>query len=82
MEKYGYHRREITKGIYGDISKVQEEVDEYSDAKEQGILLMELQELSDIYGALEELSKTYNITMEDLKKMSDATKRAFKIGKR
>jgi hypothetical protein len=76
--EYGYHKKEITKGVYGEFSKVQEEVEEYLDAKEQGIILMEMQELSDIYGALE----SYSLTMEDLKKMSDATYRAFKTGKR
>ncbi len=80
--EYGYHKREITKGVFGEISKVQEEVEEYLDAKEQGILLMELQELSDIYGALEALCASYAITMEDLKKMSEATNRAFRSGKR
>jgi len=44
-----YHKSKIKKGVLGEISKVQEEVDEYIDAKEQGIYIMELLELSDIY---------------------------------
>ncbi|MCK9447224.1 hypothetical protein M0Q50_10275 [bacterium] len=78
----GYHNRKITKGTYGEISKLQEELEEYLDAQEQGIIIMELLELSDIYGALEAVLIKYNISMEDLKKMSDVTKRAFKNGKR
>ena len=77
-----YHKRNITKGILGDISKVQEEIEEYLDAKEQKCYIMELVELSDIYGALESLCETYKISMEDLKIMSDITKRAFKSGDR
>ena len=77
-----YHKKEIKKGVLGKISKVQEEVDEYIDAKEQGIYIMELLELSDIYGALESLARSYNLTMHDLQKMSDATKEAFKDGTR
>jgi hypothetical protein len=78
----GYHITKITKGTYGQISKVQEELDEFIDAKEQGIVIMEMLELSDIYGALESVTETYGINMEDLKRMSDVTKRAFKSGKR
>ena len=78
----GYHITKITKGTYGQISKVQEELDEFLDAKKQGIVIMEMLELSDIYGALESVTETYGINMEDLKRMSDVTKRAFKSGKR
>jgi hypothetical protein len=80
--EYGYHKRKITKGTYGEISKLQEEIEEYIDAQEQGIMIMELLELSDIYGALEAVLEKYHISMEDLKKMSDVTKRAFKTGQR
>ena len=78
----GYHKNKIVKGVYGDISKVQEEIDEYVDAKEQGVTIMETLELSDIYGALEAVADKYKLSMLDLKKMSDLTKDAFKSGKR
>lgn len=39
-------------------------------------------ELADIYGALEALAKTHDLTMKDLKIMSDITKGAFKDGTR
>lgn len=78
----GYHLTKIKKGEIGDISKVLEECHEYIDAKNQNCKIMETLELSDIYGALELLAETYNLSMSDLKTMSDITKRAFKEGKR
>lgn len=78
----GYHKRKIVRGTLGEISKVQEEVDEFIDAKEQGIIIMEMLELSDIFGALEALAHTYDLSIDDLKKMSDATKEAFEDGTR
>ena len=41
-----------------------------------------MMELSDIYGALEAIAEKYQLTMDDLKKMSDSTKRAFKMEQR
>lgn len=62
----GYHKSKIKKGTLGTISKVQEEIDEYVDAKQQGIRIMEQLELADIYGALEELARMeYDLTMDD-----------------
>lgn len=78
----GYHIRTINKGTLGTISKVREEVEEFIDASEQKCRIMEEIELSDLYGALEALAATYNLTMEDLKTMSDITKRAFTDGSR
>lgn len=78
----GYHLKQIKKGIVGDISKLIEEIEEFKDAMDQNCRIMMEIELSDIYGALEELTKNHNLTMEDLKTMSDITKRAFKDGSR
>lgn len=77
----GYHVRSIRQGKYGDITKVIEECEEYRDASEQGVKLMML-ELADVYGALEAVAANMNLTMEDLRKMSDVTKRAFAVGHR
>lgn len=49
----GFHKREIKKGVYGELSKIQEELDEVFDAEEQGQDLMLLIELSDMVGAIE-----------------------------
>jgi hypothetical protein len=78
----GYHKRKIQKGELGKISKIIEEIEELEDAEEQNCKIMAQVELADIYGALEEYAKTYNLTMDDLKSMSDITKRAFNDGSR
>jgi hypothetical protein len=80
----GYHKAIITKGTIGEISKIQEELDELKDAEDQGVVLMAQIELSDLYGSIEAyLEKHYpTITMDDLKKMSNLTRAAFKSGER
>jgi hypothetical protein len=80
----GYHLREIKRGEYGEISKIEEELDELKESLEQGNVIMAMCELSDIYGAMNGyLEKHFpDITMEDLKTMSYATKRAFEDGSR
>lgn len=81
--KEGYHITSITRGVFGEVSKIEEEVQELKDAVRQNSKIMALVELSDLYGAIEEyLVKTYNLSMEDLKIMSNITKRAFKNGHR
>lgn len=79
----GYHIREITKGSFGDFSKIQEEWEELLDAHEQGGKILELVELSDLYGAIEGyLQSKYGMTMIDIKQMSEMTSSAFREGKR
>lgn len=83
MKNPGYHITKIDKGILGEFSKIREELEEALDAQVQNCVIMELVELSDMYGAIEAyIQKRYNITMNDLKIMSDITKRAFKNGRR
>lgn len=83
-ERGSYHVAIIAKGVVGEISKIVEEVHELEDASLQGNKVMCLCELSDIYGAIEcYLQKhTPSITMGDLAVMSNATKEAFKNGRR
>lgn len=78
----GYHKREIKKGVLGFPSKIREELEEYEDAVEQGIVIMAVCELADLYGALKAKAEKHGLTMEDLRLMSDATERAFKDGSR
>lgn len=84
QENPGYHINQIKKGILGEISKIQEEVDELADAQAQGSVIMELVELSDLYGAIELYLKVHHpeITMNDLAIMSKITQRAFQSGHR
>lgn len=71
-----FHIDDITRGIYGTISKLEEEILEFKDAIKQDSLIMANLELADMYGALEGLANSNNLSMLDLKKMSDITKRA------
>lgn len=78
----GYHKRKIKKGKLGELSKIQEELDELKDAEEQGVKILIHCELADLYGALEAYSSKKGLTMLDLKAMVNLTKSAFKEGKR
>jgi phosphoribosyl-ATP pyrophosphohydrolase len=78
----GYHNREIPRGVYGEFSKIKEEFLESEDAFEQGNKIMLLVELSDLIGAIESFSEKNNISLDDLIKMKNATKRAFSDGTR
>lgn len=77
-----YHIKEIKKGVLGEASKIQEELDELNDAIDQDVKIMVHLEMSDLYGALESMAEKQGLTMSDLKRMSDVTKRAFRSGER
>lgn len=81
---HGYHIAKITRGVYGEDSKIYEEVDEFADALDQGIAIMALVELSDVIGAIKGwLAKHHpSITLDDLIAMSVVTDRAFETGAR
>lgn len=80
----GYHIMDIPRGHYGEASKVMEEALEFQDAVNQGVVLMALVELSDLYGAIQGYLEQHfpGLTMEDLAKMSEVTRRAFASGTR
>jgi hypothetical protein len=78
----GYHKKEIEKGVIGEFSKITEEYQELQDAHEQQNKVLQICELTDLIGAIEEYAKQFNLTIEDLKSFSDMTKSAFKEGKR
>lgn len=80
----GYHVTEIKRGILGEVSKIEEEFNEFQDATMQGVAIMQLIELSDLLGAIEAWLENYhpNITLNELAKMKDVTRRAFESGKR
>lgn len=67
----GFHKREIQKGTYGELSKIQEELEEAFDAEEQGQDLMLLIELSDMIGAIEGVAKKYGFDLERLQKFAE-----------
>lgn len=80
----GYHLSSIQKGVPGEPSKIFEECEEFMDSIDQGVSIMALVELADMLGAVElYLAKHHpTITLNDLKSMSDVTKRAFQNGHR
>lgn len=80
----GYHLTDIARGKIGELSKVLEEVNEAIDAEKQGVKLMVLIELSDLYGAIQAYLEKHapDTTMEDLSAMSVVTRRAFAAGHR
>ena len=77
-----YHTKEIPKGELGKFSKIKEEFLEFEDAVNQGDLILQFCELSDMIGAIEAYIGPRGLDLEDLKKFSDKTKAAFKSGKR
>lgn len=78
-----YHVREIPTGVYGDFSKIQEEYTELVDAIEQGSRILELVELSDLYGAIEGyIEKHFDMTMDDIRHMAEITRSSFQDGTR
>ncbi len=79
----GYHTRKIDKGVIGEFSKIKEEFEELTDAYEQSDNVLQICELTDLIGAIEEYSlKKFNLSLDDLTKFSNKTKEAFKEGNR
>lgn len=78
----GYHKRRIERGVFGEISKIREELEELEDAAEQEVKVMVGSELSDLYGALREYANKQGFTMLDLEKMADISKQVFESGYR
>lgn len=78
-----YHIRNIERGEFGEASKIREEFEEFEDSMEQDNPVMGLVELADMIGAIEAFTlKHYNVSLDDLLVMKDATKRAFEDGTR
>lgn len=78
----GYHIQDIPKGTLGTASKIMEEALEFQDAIDQGCRVMAIQELADLYGAMDAYLLQFNLTMSDLATMSAVTTRAFQSGRR
>jgi hypothetical protein len=80
--KYGYHTVPIKKGVLGEISKIQEEIDELRDAEAQGVRILVMCELADLFGAIRAYALKYGLKMRDLHAMSKLTRNAFELGVR
>lgn len=77
-----YHLAEINPGVFGTISKIQEELDEIKDSVTQNNRIMTGVELADLIGAIEEFATNHGYSLNDLIVMKDATKRAFESNHR
>jgi len=79
----GYHIK-IKKGTLGQISKIQEELDELSDAHSQNVKILILCEVADLVGAIQAYldANFTGITVHDAIKMAELTKSAFIEGER
>ena len=83
-EPIGYHLVEPPRGVFGEVSKIEEELAEFKDALTQRCSLMALLELADLIGAIEGWLDRYHpsIALSDLLAMASITKRAFRAGHR
>lgn len=78
-----YHTVHIPKGVYGEHTKILEEVLEFEDALKQGNPILVLCELADLVGAIGGyVEKHHNITLEDIIKMTKLNRKAFEDGHR
>ncbi len=84
LDRPGYHLVSIPRGELGELSKIQEELDELKDAMAQGSRVMAAVELSDMLGAVQAFLDRHlpGTTMQDLLAFSSITQRAFINGRR
>lgn len=66
----GFHKRHIPKGVYGELSKIREELEEAEDSEEQGQGLMLQIELSDMIGAIRGVAESRGWDFDSLVKFS------------
>jgi hypothetical protein len=77
----GYHLRDIPRGVFGEVSKITEEYEEFLESLEQKNPIMAMVELSDMIGAIEGYAeKHFKISLDDILALKNATQRAFKSG--
>lgn len=77
-----YHKLKIHKHHHNSPYKIQEEFNEYIDSLATNNKVMAIQELSDLYGVIENEAEKFNLTMNDLAIMSNVTKQVFESGYR
>jgi hypothetical protein len=79
-----YHKKEISKGKIGEVSKILEEVQELQDAFQDGDRILQLIELSDIVGAIKCFLENYfnDFSIEELIYFANKTNESFKDGTR
>jgi NTP pyrophosphatase (non-canonical NTP hydrolase) len=75
--RYGHHTVKISRGELGEISKIQEELDELRDAEQQGVKILIASELADLYGAIRVYALKYGYKMGDLHEMAKLIRNEF-----
>lgn len=80
-QRSGYHKEIIPKGIFGTVSKIEEEIREYKDAKQTNPIIAHC-EISDIYGATMGLIENSDFPAKSYKDMSALTHKSFETGRR
>jgi len=66
-----FHVHPVREGTYGELSKIQEELDEALDAETRGQELLLMIELADIIGAVAGVAERYGYTLESLIQFSE-----------
>jgi hypothetical protein len=66
----------IKAGVYGEMSKIQEELDEAIDAESQGQTLLLMIELSDIIGAVAGVAEKHGTSLEALVQFSELVRKS------
>ena len=68
--------------MYGELSKIREELEELADAAEQGCRILQLIEMSDLIGAVEGYLETHfpGFCLNDLLAMKAIIHRAWEAG--
>lgn len=77
-KKSYFHVHPIRSGVYGELSKVQEELDEAVDAETRGQEILLLIELSDIIGAVAGVAERHGHTLESLIQFSELRRSVFR----
>ena len=77
-KKSYFHVMPVRRGTYGELSKVQEELDEALDAETRGQKLLLMIELSDIIGAVAGVAERHGYSLDDLIQFSELRRNVFR----
>lgn len=77
-KKSYFHVMPVRQGTYGELSKIQEELDEALDAETRGQKLLLMIELSDIIGAVAGVAERHGYSLDDLIQFSELRRNVFR----
>lgn len=70
-----FHEKPVTRGVYGEFSKIQEELEEAIDAAERGQTLLLRIELANLIGAVKGVADKYGFNFYELAQFSELVSR-------